>query len=82
MAAADDTFDYYLYGAGADDDGILLYISKEPRNYWITTHAYGQYAVTDNGVTYLKNAVVPYLKQDAYFDACSSFAQAADELLA
>ncbi|MGN1351109.1 MAG: TPM domain-containing protein [Anaerovoracaceae bacterium] len=82
MAAADDTFDYYLYGAGAEDDGIMLYISKEPRNYWITTHGYGEYAVTDNGVTYLKNSVIPYLKQDAYFDACSSFAQAADELLA
>lgn len=79
--AADDTYDYYFYGAGAGDDGILLYISKEPRNYYITTHGYGATAVTDAGVDYLKETITPHLQNDEYYDAIAAYADGVDWLL-
>ena len=36
-AYADDFYDYNGYGIGPDDSGILLLISREPRNYHMTT---------------------------------------------
>ena len=34
MNTADDTYDYLGYGAGNGADGILLYVSDNPREYW------------------------------------------------
>ena len=79
--AADDTYDYYFYGAGAGSDGILLYISKEPRNYYITTRGCGATAVTDAGTEYLKEAIVPHLQNDEYYDAIAAYADGVEWLL-
>lgn len=82
MSTADDIFDYCGYGAGPDDDGILLYICAEEREYWITTHADGLRVFNDNGIEYLKKHIVPYLKDNDYYGAMDTFADLADELLA
>ena len=81
MESADDLYDYYFYGIGKDDDGILLYISKDPREYWFTTHGLCEEYFTDNGIEYLKSSVLPYLKENNYYEALSAYADAADELL-
>lgn len=81
MEAADDTYDYYLYGAGANDDGMIFYISKEPRNYWISTHAYGETVCNDRGIAYMKTLVEPKLKSDEYYEACVAYADGVEELL-
>lgn len=79
--AADDLFDYYFYGLGEDDDGILLYISKEPRLYWFTTHAEGEKAFNERAIGYLKESVEPYLRNDDYSGALEKYADIADEIL-
>lgn len=81
MASADDTYDYYLYGAGEDDDGIILYISKEPREYWISTFEDGMIAFNDAGISEMKSRVVEYLSADDYYGAVNEFADTADEFL-
>ena len=79
--AADNTYDYCFYGAGVDDDGVLLYISKEPRMYQITTFGSGITAFTDYGIEYMQSLIVPKLQNDDYYSACMAYANGADELL-
>ena len=49
MSSADDIYDYCGFGAGEDDDGIMLYICSSTREYWITTHADGLRVFNENG---------------------------------
>ena len=81
QAAADDTYDYYMYGAGAGSDGLLLYISADPRNYAVTQHGSGTTAFNDDGLDYLTTLFLPDMKEDKYFEACSAYADGAEELL-
>ena len=81
MEAADDIFDYCFYGFGRNADGILLYINRDPRDYWITTCGEGEGAVTDNGIQYIENAILPHLKENDYSGAIRAFAESCDMLL-
>lgn len=80
-AAADDTYDYYFYGGGTEQDGILLYISKEPRSYHMSTFGYALTVFNDRGIAYMKSIIVPELKNDDYYAACTAYADGAAELL-
>lgn len=81
MGTADDIYDYGGYGAGSGYDGILLYISMDPREYHFTTHGYGMEAFTDNGLSYLESIIQPFLAEDNYYDALYSFCEGCDMLL-
>lgn len=81
MSSADDIYDYTGFGAGEDDDGIMLYICSSTRDYWITTHADGLRIFNENGIAYLKKNVEPHLADDNYYMAMDTFADIADELL-
>ena len=88
---ADDYFDYNGYGYGAtpntngttvDGDGILLLISTEDRDYWISTSGYGIKAFTDYGIqTYLEEQFLPYLRSNDYAGGFNAFADACEYLL-
>lgn len=82
MSSADDIYDYGGFGAGENDDGIMLYICSSTRDYHITTHADGLRVFNENGIEYLKNNIQPYLAEDEYYIAMDTFANCADELLA
>ena len=58
MAYADDYYDYNGYGAGADNDGILLLLSMEDRDWWISTTGYGIDAFTDYGIDVIGDEIV------------------------
>lgn len=78
---ADDYFDYNGYGYGDNDDGIMLVISMESRDWAITTHAFGIEAFTDAGQEYIMNKVIPPLGNESYFSAFSIFADQCDVFL-
>ncbi len=80
MSYADDYYDYNGYGMGINDDGILLLICKEPREYHITTHALAVEMFTESGLDYLENEVVEELRNDNYYEACMEFAETVDEI--
>lgn len=81
MSTADDIYDYLGYGAGENDDGIMLYICSDTREYWITTHADGLRVFNDRGIEYLKKNIEEQLVNDNYYLAMDVFANLCDELL-
>ena len=80
-ASADDIYDYNGYGAGENDDGIMLYICSDTREYHFTTHGKGLKYFNANGLAYLESKVVPYLSEDDYYEAFEIFIETTDELL-
>lgn len=78
---ADDYFDYNGYGMGPDDDGIILVISMEYRDWAISTHAFGITAFTDAGQEYLMGNVTPFLSDGNYESAFDTFAWTCEDFI-
>ena len=77
MEYADDYFDYNDYAP----DGVLLLVSMEDSDWWISTTGYGIAAFTDAGIEYIGNKVVPYLSDGEYAKAFTTFADLCDQFL-
>lgn len=75
MAYADDFFDYNGYGLGTNRDGILLLVSLNTQDWWISTSGRGITAFTDAGIEYLGEQFVPLLTDGDYGGAFTVFAQ-------
>lgn len=80
-ASADDIYDYNGYGAGENDDGIMLYICSDTREYHFTTHGKGLKYLNANGLAYLESKVVPHLSENDYYEAFEEYIETTDELL-
>ena len=80
-AYADDFYDYNGYGYGPGDDGILLLISMEDRDWAITTYGSAIRAFTDAGLEYLVAQFRPDLSDGAYYEAFTCFAEQCDRFL-
>ena len=80
-ASADDIYDYQGYGAGENDDGIMLYICSDTREYHFTTHGKGLKYFNANGLAYLESKVVPHLSENDYYEAFEEYIETTDELL-
>ena len=85
MAYADDFYDYNGYGFGASNDGCLLLISVEGgpgnRDWWISTTGYGITALTDAGINYIGEEIVPSLKKDDWAGGFTKYADLVDEFV-
>lgn len=77
MDFADDYFDYNSYR----EDGVLLLISMEDRDWWVSTSGYGITAITDAGLEYISDRFVPYLSDEEYDQAFREFAALCDEFI-
>lgn len=83
MEYADDYYDYNGYGQGENNDGCLLLIHMdENRGYWISTTGYGITALTDYGIDYIGEEIVPYLSDGDYNEAFIVFADLVEEFVA
>ena len=76
-AYADDFYDYNGYC----EDGILLLVSMEDSDWWISTAGYGITAFTDAGIEYLGNRFVPSLSDGDYAGAFEIYADHCDEFI-
>ncbi len=81
MAYADDIYDYCGYGMGSSRDGILLLVSMEDRDWWVSTCGYGIISVTDAGLDAMSDMFVPYLSSGDYLKAFSIFANQCDDYI-
>ena len=73
---ADDYYDDNGYGAGSDYSGVLLLISMDDRQWWISTCGDAIYAITDYGVQALFSEMKPYLSADRFYEAFESYLDA------
>jgi uncharacterized protein len=70
------------FGRGSDRSGVMLFLSVTDREYALIGHGYGNTAFTDYGKDLiLDDAVLPYLRDDRFFDAFSVYLDKADEFL-
>jgi len=74
---ADDYFDY----GGYRENGILLLVSMEERDYYISTCGTGQTKFPDAAVNYLKKQVKPTLSNGDYAMSFNMFAEQCDAIL-
>lgn len=81
MDYADDYYDYNGYGYGDERDGILLLISMEERDWYISTCGFGITALTDAGLEYISDIFVNDLSLGDYAAAFTSFARLCDDFL-
>ena len=79
--AADNIFENYRYGMGEDRNCILLLVSMEYHDWHITTAGYGITAVTDAGIAYIEENMVPYLSDGEYIEAFSAYADICDTFI-
>jgi len=77
-AYADDYYDENGYGP----DGILLLVSTEEGDWWVSTAGYGITAITDAGLEYMADRFVPQLSDGEYAQAFETFADLCDSFLA
>lgn len=80
-AYADDFYDYNGYGMGEGDDGVLLLIGMESREWHITTYGFGIRALTDAGIGYISDQFLPDLRDGHYGDAFQIYAKLCDQFL-
>lgn len=76
-AYADDFYDYNGYAY----DGVLLLVSMEDREWWISTCGYGITAFTDAGIDYLGEQIQPEFSDGNYAEAFDIFAQQCDAFI-
>ena len=81
MDYADDFYDYNGYGFGENRDGVLLLVSMEDRDWWISTTGYGITVFTDAGIEYISEKFLPDLSDGNYADAFTTYAELCDEFI-
>lgn len=77
----DDYFDYNGYGITEDRNGVMLLIAMESRDVHITTTGSGIRAVTDYGVDYLFDEILPDLRDGNYDRMALTFVDKVETLL-
>lgn len=78
---ADDLYDYCGYGYGPDKDGILLLVSMEDSDWYMSTCGYGITAFTDAGIQYIGEQMKSDLSDGHYAAAFGTFVQSCDEFI-
>ena len=72
---ADDFYDFNGYS----EDGILLLISMEDSDWYISTSGYGITAITDAGLEYMADQFLDDLSNGNYYDAFVTYADLCNE---
>lgn len=78
MEYADDFYDDNGYGFGEDRDGVLLLVSMEDRDWWMSTTGFGITAITDAGIEYISDKFLSDLSDGDYAEAFTTYADLCD----
>lgn len=81
VSFADDLYDYCQFGYGANKDGVLLLISMEDRDWYISTCGYGITAFTDAGIQYIGGQMKDDLSDGNYAAAFRTYIEKCDEFI-
>lgn len=78
---ADLLYEQCLFGYGSSQDGLLLLISMEDRDWYISTCGYGITAFTDAGIAYIGGEIRSELSEGNYAAAFSHYAELCDDFI-
>ena len=78
---ADDIYDAWQFGCGNDRDGVLLLISMDDRDWYISTCGFGITAFTEAGIEYIGEQITPDLSDGNYAAAFNAFADLCDDFV-
>lgn len=78
---ADTLYEQCGFGYGENQDGLLLLISMEDRDWYISTCGYGITAFTDAGIEYIGEQITPKLSDGDYEAAFTHYASLCDEFI-
>lgn len=81
VAYADDLYENCSFGYGANRDGLILVISMEDNDWYISTCGYGITAFTDAGIKYIGEQIVPYLSDKDFAGAFATYITLCDEFI-
>ena len=80
-AYADNFYDGNEYGFGTDRDGVLLLVSTEDHDWYLSTCGYGMTAITDDGADYISKQFLSDLSDGNYAAAFATYAGLCDEFI-
>ncbi len=78
---SDNLYEALGFGFGESHDGLILVISMENRDWYISTEGYGIKAFTDAGIEYIGDQITPELSAGNYASAFNSFATLCDKFI-
>lgn len=73
MEYADDYYDYYDYGVGSDESGLLLLVNMEAREIWISTKGNAIDVFDDSRIQTIVGNIKSNLSNEQYYEACKRF---------
>ncbi len=77
QAYADDFYDYNGYGMGSGDDGILLLLAMDEREWAFTTYGLAIRAIPNYALDEIADDILPSLSSGDYYDAFAEYAELA-----
>ncbi len=80
-ASAHEYADAYYDRNGYADDGILLLLAMEEREWYISTCGDGRYAFSDSALSELGERMLPFLSDGRYYEAFTLFISSLPEYL-
>lgn len=81
MTYVDDYYENNGYGVGPDRDGLLLLVTMEERDWWITTWGSAIDTFTDYGIEVIGDEIVGELGDADYYEAFIEFADLTEDFL-
>jgi len=72
---ADDFYDDNGYGYGSGDDGVLLLLAENEREWAITLYGTAKNALSDSALYYIEERMLPDLRRDDYYEGFLTFAE-------
>ena len=80
LTVEQDATEWYEF-LGFDEDGVMLYVSMEERDWYLLTSGYGITAITDAGIDYISNKFVDALSDGNYAGAFNAYVKYVDEFI-
>ena len=80
-AYADNLYDDCDFGYGDERDGVLLLVSLEDHDWYISTCGYGITVFTDAGIRYIGEQIRPQLADGDYLGAFENYIELCDDFI-
>ena len=80
LTVEEDATEWYEY-LGFGEDGVMLYISMEERDWYFLTSGFGITAITDAGIEYISDKFLDYLSNGDYVTAFNTFITYTDDFI-